>query len=641
MAGGDDKPDLGQTLSQYGSMSNGKGRLVLPDGQGKKLAGVVADVLAAVKAVRKEATDAKLGAPTDISSLPQSKYLTEKFARRGKELDDILAEQEKALTDLGEAFVLVDKTYKGTDQSSGDAFKNEHLNKANGNKYHIDEKKFKYGPLGIDLGRNWQDPYLGDNPKNKDMKVEDKYKDKPLSGDQAKEYQQRGFERDTQTVSPEPGMSIGWKDEMKNFGTSAYDAASKNVFVAWNWCRLSTELTRAFNDLSGRMSEYSKNWEGQGKEAAEKATTNYAASTQPLTQYMDQLGRTLNYLCGEMSRTAQDIQSAVSNVDPAHPSKDGDTLDKVSDDVAQRVAASIMDSQYSPAIKAADGSLFSLPDPTKPLSGKPLTNTPPANTPPANTPPGSTPPGGTPPGATPTSSRTPSGNNGSTEQQRQEQERQRKANAEYQKQLEQQRQEDQKRAEEERQRQVAAQKQQQQAAEQQAAQQATQQAMSQAQQAAQQGMQALQQAIQQGAQAFQQDEAAKRMAGLPSPAGLGESALEAAKKAGGAGGGGRGGGVGAGGGAGTGGGPRDSLQASRLFPRASVSPETAALSATRSGIAAGPAAGAPGGMGPAGHGAGGQGQNKEHKRADFLDSTENLEEALGDAPVVAKPVVEQ
>ncbi len=50
--------------------------------------------------------------------------------------------------------------------------------------------------------------------------------------------------------------------------------------------------------------------------------------------------------------------------------------------------------------------------------------------------------------------------------------------------------------------------------------------------------------------------------------------------------------------------------------------------------------GTPGGMGPAGQGAG-QGNQKEHKRADYLDSVEYLEEALGDAPVVAKPIVEK
>ncbi|MFB8002141.1 hypothetical protein [Nocardia sp. NPDC056000] len=83
----------------------------------------------------------------------------------------------------------------------------------------------------------------------------------------------------------------------------------------------------------------------------------------------------------------------------------------------------------------------------------------------------------------------------------------------------------------------------------------------------------------------------------------------------------------------------------RLFPRAALTAEVeGAIATSRAGIAT--AGAAPmGGMGGApmggGHGAGGHGgQGKEHKRPEFLDSTEYLEEAMGAAPIVAKPVVE-
>ncbi|WP_327143724.1 hypothetical protein [Nocardia sp. NBC_01327] len=85
---------------------------------------------------------------------------------------------------------------------------------------------------------------------------------------------------------------------------------------------------------------------------------------------------------------------------------------------------------------------------------------------------------------------------------------------------------------------------------------------------------------------------------------------------------------------------------SRLFPRAAVAIESADAAIARAGIAASAATASPmggmgGGMGGMGHGAGGQGgQGKEHKRAEFLDSTEALETAMGEAPIVAKPVVE-
>jgi hypothetical protein len=162
------------------------------------------------------------------------------------------------------------------------------------------------------------------------------------------------------------------------------------------------------------------------------------------------------------------------------------------------------------------------------------------------------------------------------------------------------------------------------------------------QQALQQGMQAAQQAMQQGIQAAQQSDASKLASnlGLPSAdsmAGLADSALKDAVKGAGGGGGGGGGRVP--------GSPlsRDAQASAKLFPRAAVS---ANLSDTLDGVArAGVSSssggmGSPGGMGPAA-GAGQGQQNKERKRVDYLDSDEWLEEALGGAPVVAKPVVEK
>ncbi|MEV0252256.1 hypothetical protein AB0H76_37110 [Nocardia sp. NPDC050712] len=118
-----------------------------------------------------------------------------------------------------------------------------------------------------------------------------------------------------------------------------------------------------------------------------------------------------------------------------------------------------------------------------------------------------------------------------------------------------------------------------------------------------------------------------------------KAALEKATHGKGAGPGGKGGPGGAGGG----GAPlKDAATqaASKLFPRASAA--TAGMTGLgRAGLAAAGQPGTPGGMGPAGQGGQQGGGSKEHKRADYLDSTEHLDEALGDAPVVAKPVVER
>ncbi|WP_336085370.1 hypothetical protein [Nocardia sp. SSK8] len=159
-----------------------------------------------------------------------------------------------------------------------------------------------------------------------------------------------------------------------------------------------------------------------------------------------------------------------------------------------------------------------------------------------------------------------------------------------------------------------------------------------AQSALDQASSAAQSALEQASSAADQSS----LAGIPGSAlsslqDQAKKALSAASK-----GGGGGGGSGAGGaGAGPGGLSPSLDSASKLFPRASVS--TGAESAIRAGLAA--TAGSPmGGMPMApmgGAGAGGQGQQKEHKRADYLDSTTHLDDALGDAPIVARPVVEQ
>lgn len=84
-------------------------------------------------------------------------------------------------------------------------------------------------------------------------------------------------------------------------------------------------------------------------------------------------------------------------------------------------------------------------------------------------------------------------------------------------------------------------------------------------------------------------------------------------------------------------------KAGKLFPRASLAGTATGQSAGV--VAAQPAAGMPMGGMPMGGGAGGGaqagGQQKDHKRADYLDSTEWIEEGIGDAPIVAKPVVDQ
>lgn len=154
------------------------------------------------------------------------------------------------------------------------------------------------------------------------------------------------------------------------------------------------------------------------------------------------------------------------------------------------------------------------------------------------------------------------------------------------------------------------------------------------------GLTSAQQALQSALGSNSSTSPAASLAGLSglSPS---ELAAAAAKKTGAASKGGGGGGSGAGGGAAAKAG--QNLNATKLFPRASAAIPVADIGARAGMAASASSAGMPmGGMPMGGGGAGaGGGQQKEHKRADYLDSTEHLEEAIGAAPIVARPVVEQ
>lgn len=73
---------------------------------------------------------------------------------------------------------------------------------------------------------------LSSDRKQDQEKSSDKYFDKPPTADQIQGYQKQGMTLDPQVINPEPGMSIGWKDEMKGFVTSAQAAMDANMEIA-------------------------------------------------------------------------------------------------------------------------------------------------------------------------------------------------------------------------------------------------------------------------------------------------------------------------------------------------------------------------------------------------------------------------
>ncbi|WP_406270376.1 hypothetical protein OH799_28610 [Nocardia sp. NBC_00881] len=166
--------------------------------------------------------------------------------------------------------------------------------------------------------------------------------------------------------------------------------------------------------------------------------------------------------------------------------------------------------------------------------------------------------------------------------------------------------------------------------------QATQQAAAAGQQAMQQAMYAGQQAAEQAARAAQEkqlaDKAFAGLPGIPPIPGMDIDPKTGLPKLGG------------GPGPGLASSPvaKDLAQASKLFPRAgtAVTAAGAAAAAGRAGLAPLAGAGTPGAPGAAGRNAGGESGN-QHKPPTWLQSTEALEDALGDAPRVVRPVIER
>jgi hypothetical protein len=168
-------------------------------------------------------------------------------------------------------------------------------------------------------------------------------------------------------------------------------------------------------------------------------------------------------------------------------------------------------------------------------------------------------------------------------------------------------------------------------------------ALSKAANLAQNGLGGAESAIQAAARAAQEAGAAgsglnAARAGLPGGLGTpggGSSGINAAAKVGGG-----GGGLGSGAAAAA---LQKEADAARMFPRANAAGPAPASALGRMGgmSAAGmPTNGTPGSPGAAGAGQG-QGQGKEHKRPNYLESSKHLEEALGDAPTVVRAVVEK
>ncbi|MDO3647292.1 hypothetical protein [Nocardia mangyaensis] len=549
--------------------------------------------------------------------IPSAEALASRFAAKGRDLGGVLDDHLTILDDMSDTFLAAGKAYTGTDEGGQADFAT------------LREK--------IEFHEDLHDS-LSPRPDVTSLFVTQPERvpgilDSPNGGLPASLASPEGLEFDSAIVHAEDPAQFSYSQYQQIRKSIVEGSPTTPVMVSqaaadWHW--LAGELKSAFDTLSNKMISSESSWRspssGGGAERARAAIAAYGTGNDNLVSSMNALGDALVYVSVWLHTTGIGLTNAHANEVPLRPPESVAAYEARKNDVYQKIYVGVMNGLYVPGVDHTSGVIAVLPDPIPPTTG----------TPPSEVGPGGTGSGST--GGSGSGSGSGSQSAGLSSAFQSGMSALQTAAAQTAAQTA-----EQAAANE------AAKAAAQAAAEQAAAQAAAEQASSALQSGLEQAGTALQSGLEQASSAaesaLQQANAAAQQGALSAVPGLAgvNSALDQAKKAMSAAsrGGGGGGGAGAGGGAGL---PQTMESSSRLFPRAALA--TGAESGFRAGIAGAgvgnPMGGMPmGGMPMGGAGAGGGQQQKEHKRADYLDSVEHLDEALGDAPIVARPVVEQ
>ncbi|WP_433680945.1 hypothetical protein [Nocardia sp. CA-119907] len=547
-----------------------------------------------------------------FGNLPSGIALQGKFQRAGRDLKDRAKSHQTMLKDLAQQFITAGKLYTAAEEANTSGF--DRLRNARSAQRH--------GSWSLPAAGATKIPEWGGKTGRTD-----KYGGPPAD---LKAYASEKDGRDKTPVRAEPSSILDYPTAY-SWHQSLIDGMGKTADASGYWQSMANQLVAPATDLGNQMTtmQTSGSWNSDAAVKAAGAVQAYVSGVQNMIDGMQTIA-------GNLLDTSGWLWAAQANTPNIPPDQVGTQYGREQVEQAKR----IFRDWYVPGLDASSNAIPLMVQPVSPVV-QPVAPPPPEKKQETG---GGGGGGGTGGGGGGTGGGSSAAQSRAAQQalaaQRQASEQAQKTAADQQRQLEAQRQQAQQEA-------AQRQAQQEQQAAQQRAQQAAQQAADQAKQAAEQGLQGAKQAMDQASQAAAQQAAASAakdmqsagLAGLPSAlsSALGKDALKA-----GSGGAGAGKGGGLGGGAGSGAGASlspNSLQNSKLFPRA-VADAAGVAAASRAGLATAGQPGSPGGMGPAGHGAG-QGQGKEHKRASYLDSVEHIEEALGDAPVVVKPVVEQ
>ncbi|MEU7631993.1 hypothetical protein AB0C34_18685 [Nocardia sp. NPDC049220] len=589
----------------------GHGRLRLEPGTVELLAKQVGDTIARVRAVR--AKISMVDALARFSGADSGEALAAKNSDRAVELRTILDLNLTILHDMADAFFAAGKAYAGAEDISGAS-----LRKIRPFAMPTEPGSFHNNPPAAGSSRPPTYPAPTDATQIQTSGLPRTHLPPGLAA-------LTGKNRATVRAETPEYYPYSW---FYNLGKDINPQLVADAAAIWTW--MSGELKDEYDKLGNNFVAAEAKWEGAGKNMAITASRAYSTGTLNLTRAMSSIGANLYYTSGWLAQTKPLMPTSAEP--PPAPYAGTMLASPAEDPRIPHITA--LHEWYVPGVGDSDLAVPVLPIPVSPINTGP---------------PGPPGPGlRTGPGpVTRPASATDDARQRWNARQEDWQEQQTRQIAEQRAQAAQEQarraaqeraqaaQEQARRAAQER---ARAAQERQQAAQQreQAAQQQEQQAAQQQEQAAQQAQQAAQQAGQQAAGAAQQ--AAQQAAHEAAQRTAQQAAQRTASSLASGLGAGPGKAAGPGPGAKSPSAPNPLDKASKLFPRASVAGTPGAIG--RAGAAPMAAApGSPGAAGTAGRGAGQE--DKDYKKSAFLESTDYLDEAMGDPQLVAKPVLDQ
>ncbi|MGI5219359.1 hypothetical protein [Nocardia sp. CA-290969] len=214
-----------------------------------------------------------------LGHLPGAERLADKLSECAGDFRQVLKEHKRIVTDLGIAFILADKKYQGTDSDAARRFRD------------LTGDSTSHAPLEhIEMvedgtGR-WRPDY---SVPTECVDPDSKYGPPEGLG------KSRGVERQSLGISVPPAVGMGYND-LWRLGQALSGHTDSLAMKGTGWNRMSLQLETGFSGFDQKMLrlvENSDRWKGQGAEGAALAVRSYVNRGQSLLSAMSLLGENL------------------------------------------------------------------------------------------------------------------------------------------------------------------------------------------------------------------------------------------------------------------------------------------------------------------------------------------------------------